>query len=70
MLLRGLGYSPQSDHRSRHYIRHPKQRSPKPLTSDKDSNTARALLTHFRYGAATKGSSQTVPVMQWSEQIV
>lgn len=58
-----------SDHRSRHYIRHLKQRSPKSLTSDNDRNTAKALLAHFRYGAATKGSSQKVHVKWHSEQI-
>lgn len=70
MLLRGLGYSPQSDHRSRHYIRHLKQRSAKPLTSDNDSNTAKAFLAHFRFRAVTKGCSQKVPAKQHYEEIV
>lgn len=58
-----------SDHRRRRYIRLLKQRSAKPLTSNNDRNTAKALLAHFRYAAATKGSSQKVPVKQHSEKI-
>lgn len=58
-----------SNHMRRHYIRLLKQRSPKPLTSNNDSNTVKALLAHFRHAVATKGSSQKVPVKQHSEQI-
>lgn len=58
-----------SDHMRRHYIRLLKQRSPKPLTSNNDSNTVKALLAHFRHTVATKGSSQKVAVKQHSEQI-